>query len=451
MKISFTVILILLLFINFIYSDSNNDVFNHRKIGIIGGGAGGSSCSYFIRKELGDEVDITLFEKDNRIGGRTENMIYEGFRIETGGSIYHEKNKLVADFVEMLNFDAYNPTDGIVSPEGKFFEDDGNTLLGIWNGKEAVFQEHPNKYMFYLQFFWRYGYSPISVDGIASDALNKFISIYDLFDNGQSFDSVKELVEAMGLFDYTQQTLEDLLIKERNQNADFVHEFVTGLTRVNYGQDTTLNALVGLIALIGSTDYCRTVSSGNSNLLAEIINHSNTQLKLNSKVTDIIYNENKKYTLKFNDENNGEKTEEFDTIIIATPIEFSDIKFSTNIPFDWFYKRPYQRTYVTFVTANLKPGFFGFTSDDQNFPQVWLTTEDSSQIFTSISLKRKLDNGKSIYKLFSREFLESETIDKLFDNRSNTFQTDYFAYPMLEPVSYNYMHLQSLINQFIAF
>ena len=40
-----------------------------RRVAVVGGGIGGSTASLFLREELGDDVEIVLFEKD-RIGGR---------------------------------------------------------------------------------------------------------------------------------------------------------------------------------------------------------------------------------------------------------------------------------------------------------------------------------------------------------------------------------------------
>ena len=41
-----------------------------KKIAIIGCGAGGSSSAYFLR-----EHDVTIFEKENRCGGRIYNIM----------------------------------------------------------------------------------------------------------------------------------------------------------------------------------------------------------------------------------------------------------------------------------------------------------------------------------------------------------------------------------------
>ena len=50
------------------------------RIAVIGGGVGGTTASLFLREELGDDVEITLYE-DNRIGGRLDT-------VEMGGRVY---------------------------------------------------------------------------------------------------------------------------------------------------------------------------------------------------------------------------------------------------------------------------------------------------------------------------------------------------------------------------
>lgn len=57
------------------------------KICIIGGGISGLSSAYLIRNkanELGIPVEITLFEKENRVGGTIFTKVEKGFQIESG-------------------------------------------------------------------------------------------------------------------------------------------------------------------------------------------------------------------------------------------------------------------------------------------------------------------------------------------------------------------------------
>lgn len=68
-------------------------------IAIIGGGIGGTSCAYFLRDLLKDLVKIDIYE-GNKVGGRLATTIMnDGNEYETGGSVIHERNKYMSDFV----------------------------------------------------------------------------------------------------------------------------------------------------------------------------------------------------------------------------------------------------------------------------------------------------------------------------------------------------------------
>jgi protoporphyrinogen oxidase len=39
------------------------------RVAIIGSGVSGSAAAYFLHKSLGDQVEIDVFEKEDRVGG----------------------------------------------------------------------------------------------------------------------------------------------------------------------------------------------------------------------------------------------------------------------------------------------------------------------------------------------------------------------------------------------
>lgn len=83
-----------------------------RKVAIVGGGPSGTSAAYWLsqaRKELdkGDEsLEIHLYEKEERIGGRTK-VIYpyedaERYQaVELGASIFADVNRNMARFAKV--------------------------------------------------------------------------------------------------------------------------------------------------------------------------------------------------------------------------------------------------------------------------------------------------------------------------------------------------------------
>ena len=68
---------------------------------IIGGGIGGTATGHFLRKALGDETAITIFEPEN-IGGRVKTIKMAGKEYECGGTMIHPANEIMTSLVEEM-------------------------------------------------------------------------------------------------------------------------------------------------------------------------------------------------------------------------------------------------------------------------------------------------------------------------------------------------------------
>ena len=347
-------ILIVFILVALVYGQSIHD--SIARIGIVGAGAGASSAAYFVRQYAGQEVDIEVFEKTDVVGGRVKSMEFAGEHTEVGGSIYHLANKLFADFVKLGKFKTYNPitehSDPSAKPPPGFTSE--NSLLGIWNGKQFSFQESDSFIMNFVNGLWRYGLDGKYVGDEAAATLNKFLKVYELLDK-QTFYTVEELLNALGLIDLTRVSLKQHLDEGSfcsYNNASYCNEIVTGLTRVNYGQSMDLNALVGLIALIGSTDDIATVVDGNYKVLEYALWSANALVHYNSnvfKVSKTINDKQKpKYAISYyNMDGEVQTVEDFDKIIIAAPLEFASIEFEGfDIPSLYTYNIITNRIYI---------------------------------------------------------------------------------------------------------
>ena len=58
------------------------------RVAILGGGIGGSSAAYFLKELLQDQVEIFVFERSDRVGGRLSDVTVEGVRLEIGKLVY---------------------------------------------------------------------------------------------------------------------------------------------------------------------------------------------------------------------------------------------------------------------------------------------------------------------------------------------------------------------------
>jgi protoporphyrinogen/coproporphyrinogen III oxidase len=54
------------------------------RIAILGGGISGLSCAYYLKKNYGDAIDLTIFEKEERLGGWIQTRNVDGFLFESG-------------------------------------------------------------------------------------------------------------------------------------------------------------------------------------------------------------------------------------------------------------------------------------------------------------------------------------------------------------------------------
>lgn len=68
-------------------------------LAIIGGGIGGTSCAYWLRKSAGDSIEIDLYNY-GKIGGRIAVVEVNGKFYEAGASILHPDNLYMKNWAE---------------------------------------------------------------------------------------------------------------------------------------------------------------------------------------------------------------------------------------------------------------------------------------------------------------------------------------------------------------
>ena len=102
----------------------------------MGAGIGGASAAFFLRNltsralefdavttsdSLPLDLDIHVFERNSRVGGRAHTIVFEGTEVEAGASIIHDKNLHLVAFAKLLGLKQ------VPSPDAPF---------GIWAGRE---------------------------------------------------------------------------------------------------------------------------------------------------------------------------------------------------------------------------------------------------------------------------------------------------------------------------
>ena len=71
-------------------------------IAVVGGGIAGCSTAWFLRQALGESAALTVYETEPQLGGRLATLDVAGTPVESGGTIIHETNRYLADFVDRI-------------------------------------------------------------------------------------------------------------------------------------------------------------------------------------------------------------------------------------------------------------------------------------------------------------------------------------------------------------
>lgn len=403
-------------------------------IAIIGAGIGGSSAAHFIRQLFGPEATIDVYEASDRIGGRLSTVEIAGKRFESGGSIIHKSNKYMADFVEYLGLK-------------KLKSSEPNSLLGIYNEEEFVFYGSRWKLVNFIKLVWRYGlFDLYTMNNFITEMLTNFSNIYDLQEKEQAFNTVPEMLRALGgekFYEYTQQTTRQAL-ENIGLNQLLIDELVTVVMRINYGQDVTLNGFAGAVSLAGSQGGLWSVEGGNWKVCDGLLSSSNATVYKNTKISEIVKRSQGSsvcpvYTLKSDSQI---PDQHYDVVIVAAPLEIADYYFDCKDCNNWPIPKDlgeFWRTIATFIHGQVNMTHFGFSTED-DIPEVIGTTETPTNFFNSIGKQEPVENRTEIdpkelpiNKIFSRSNLTALQLNKLFSRVDEMKVVSWLAYPHFTP------------------
>lgn len=174
---------------------------NHCKASLTeytGAGPAGSSAAYYLQDyaaKAGIPLNITVFEKADRIGGRTLTINPYGdasVRVELGASVFIQANQIIYGAMQQFGLSEMVP-DASLSP-----------TLGIWDGNSFVLKLNDLLPSWWntLQVGLRYGiYAPKRTQELVLATLGKFLQLYD--EPHFPFRSLTQRVNELGLVDVT--------------------------------------------------------------------------------------------------------------------------------------------------------------------------------------------------------------------------------------------------------
>lgn len=146
-----------------------------KQVAIIGAGAAGSSAAYHLHmyaEQHGLPVNITVFEKTGRIGGRTLTVNPhddDDCNIELGASLFVEVNQILMNATRDFNLDSKEH-----SPQSP-------ARMAVWNGDAFVYEQSDNSWGWWnlAKLLWKYGTAPYRVDKLARSTVANFLQLYE--------------------------------------------------------------------------------------------------------------------------------------------------------------------------------------------------------------------------------------------------------------------------------
>ena len=380
-------------------------------LAIVGAGIGGCSAAYFARKYL-PNLNVTIFDSQNRIGGRILTYNESGVSIELGAAFFNRFNRTLL---------------GIIKDEGlKIAPVEEPKDFAVWTGYEVVFRSNKQSFVTVFSLLFKYRLSLARTFLFLRKVRGQVAKLYR--EEQKNPADFGELFESSGLDKWHKMSfLEELL--ERGVSQAFIDEVVTPLTRVIYSQNADLGGFAGLSALIGVySGPTYSLAEGNSSLPASLAIASKAAVKLGQKVDRIEKTSKGTYLLSTKAER-----EVFDNVIVATPLELADIDFDGLSLHDWA-PQPYQAVYRRVIRGIFDPDYFGLKKSADP-PAIILTTKDADPI-TSFGIQ-KASNGESLVTISSQKPFESNVFNGVFKSGGVTVLEHCWkaAYPIFKPIT----------------
>jgi len=375
-------------------------------LAVIGAGIGGCSAAYFARKYL-PHSKVTVYEMENRIGGRVFTFNGKEMKIELGATFFKPINKIVWHLVKEMNLKVkkLEPMD-----------------IAVWNGTEISFKSNQPIFYAMLKLFTKYKLSVPKLLHILREANGKIKKWYEQEKPSEFW----ELFENIGLDKWYKMPFDQILV-EMGIKRKIIDEIITPIIRIIYSQNADIGGFAGLSSLLGVYgEPMYSIIEGNNVLPRKLLEASDSKVELGSKVKTIEKTSKGSFRVLA-----GENTSVFDGVIIAVPLEVANINFE-GIANQKRQAREYQKIYIRLIKGTIDSRYFNLESSTK-LSSIILTSKETDPI-TRFSIKKSTKDDSWV-TVTSMKPIGNDLLDDLFKNgRTILDHTWSAAYPVFKPI-----------------
>src|SRR5690606_24605931 len=116
----------------------------------------------------------------------------------------------------------------------------------------------------------------------------KLQAIYDLQANSRTFVDLVELAKELGIMNETQTSYYERMVSQGGISTDLLYSFLEPILRVNYLQNSNVQAFAGSVGTAGMVYSFGGVEEGCEKIVSKAIASSGANLHLESRVLRII-------------------------------------------------------------------------------------------------------------------------------------------------------------------
>jgi len=364
------------------------------KVAIIGAGIAGVSAAYHLHDQYAHaDLDVTIYEANPQVRGRIKSAkvcdgAYTFQQVETGAQSFYENDECVQSLIDETGLRRK------LKPQYPV-----KKSIAVWDGANFILRGEGDlkgrTWTDWARYAWSYGLSVKTMRKWLSETLPLFQRLLARWEYADR--NIPGDIELLGLTAELKSNAWSFL--QNLTTPDFSREVVQATTRAWLGQDlATMHGLTALAAMNpAATDSL--INEGNHKLIERLVKLADVHLHLNSTVTKIQRSPVRKYRLtvkapshyheqwSFNNEE-----ADYDTIIIAAPLQMANIEFDIDIHIAASSPRPYTSRYVTHFTSSnpLSPTYFNLSSSSSMASKIYTTTSTNTPSCPFFSIEHSL-------------------------------------------------------------